>query len=421
MAPALIPLRYYLPKTMASIGHVKSKIIENRNSEHYVADEFVTTLNLGRVADRTVQYTTSFDEDFLETLSVTVQLDDEGVIESISGESGRDITPFLEIASSVIQLASASILLAQPNRPSQAPTQSLEKQWETRNENLVQYRAGLEGQLLRLADFLVDPTSTPTDIVELNAAVSAIQFRLYELDRIQREWIASRARSSAPENFHLDTKDIIRVNSRSLPPALMVEPTDIPRAQEITTQEHGFLIVVADPNRSAVEQTVDSDLIDSTDTICFRRTRTAKYGIYRRENGLETNRWLLEPNCSEIVDIVDEFSPMEVIRLDASWLRKRKVTIEFHDDGSIKTYGIVSNPALSSAAIGTSLDSVGKFIAKARSAPTPEERELERAKFAFDQLKTADEMSKLTALTGRAAELAELEQRARIAELGRKS
>lgn len=247
-----------------------------------------------------------------------------------------------------------------------------------------------------------------------------MQRELAALDRMRREWIAGKAKSLPSQTWTISAENLVNLTDWEdhLPDVLPVD-TDIPTELDDLAAAN-VLPVLSAKNRPLAKTDPPARGTYNEDSIVFRRPRSAVFGVYQRESAIAP--WKRVRHLTADLDVVDSYSPQDKVSFDGNWLHNRKIDLAFHPDGSIKTYGVTAASTLSgiATAAGSALDAVGAAHKERTSKPDATEQALADAKIKLDLLKTSSEYAQLSAVHERAAELAELEQRVKLAELQRK-
>lgn len=117
----IFPLRYSLPTTMftVTVSPRIDVVSDESGSRTEQAAEVMVTPEV--VADPLARCVTTIDIGLLEKTSLSVALNDDGVIESLGADSERDVSAVISLTGKVITLA--SVLLMRNG------SKSLEEQW----------------------------------------------------------------------------------------------------------------------------------------------------------------------------------------------------------------------------------------------------------------------------------------------------
>ncbi|MGI5499034.1 hypothetical protein [Lentzea sp. CA-135723] len=391
MTTSVFPLRYFLPITRFAIT-----LTERLDGDS------VITISSALAADRGARCRTEVKESLLETVSLTVTLDDNGVISSIGTESGRDVAALVKFAAKVIPLAT----FRAADRP-----KSLADQWIDQHERSADLLGALSARLDALLTSLA-AAAEPAEIVSIGNALQVVERELAALDRVRREWIARQGTSVLTAD--VSANQVVNLDRSALPGTLPREQSANPALRGLIAKN--LLPVLASDRASLPESNYPSDL-EHEDALVFRRARPATLGIYRRGSAAEA--WTLDEALVLPVDVIDQFSEQEKVSFDGEVWRKRKIDLAFHPDGSIKTYGVTSTSAVSGVAdaAGGLIDSLVAARKERAAAPSEAEQALDEAKTRLDLLQTSTELAQLAATHDRAGELAELDQLVKLAEL----
>jgi hypothetical protein len=283
---------------------------------------------------------------------------------------------------------------------------TLEKRWAEQYPRLATLSSALNERIDGLLNQLVDPDSDPDSILHTSRALDVLQQQLATIVQARLRWFAEQE-TVETTYARLTPADLYRVTDSqgSLPPELTVTK---PR------EKHDLeaLIAITDEHRPAHKTDPGTEPV--TDRIRIRRCRPVTIGVYLPKD-TSSGTWQLEPSSVRVMDVVDEFSPIDELSLDGSWLHKRKASLAFHNDMSLSTFGFSTTPTMSTAVSSggdllNALSTAGQYWA---NRPTDQERQLERMTTQLNLLQTATDYEILAATSARSAELAVLEQQSR--------
>lgn len=388
-------------------------------------------------AARRFRCVTTIKENFLEEIVVSVGLSDDGLIETVNTESSRDLSPIIDLASKVFSLVllpfsgiagMLHVTSATPptggsatgSEEEAANAGPLEKQWGAKNPELQKVMEAIEARISGLLETISDSATTTKDTIEVGEVLAVLYRELAALDRVRREWIAGHVRTGQPEVWEFTSDELVFGNvrpGREFPATLSADLQYSDAVRQLADR-HGVLLVLSG---SAADKpvTTPGGERDREDEILFRRPRPSAIAMYRREKDEPGAAWTLQPETIQRLDVVDSWSHVDSLSLKGEFWHKHAFKMDLHPDRSIKTYGLTSKTSL-----GPLASSVGGLVSAGRAAydevsklPSDEEQELSRAKLKLDLLTASDGYSKLSATHQRNAELAELEQRVKIAEL----
>lgn len=425
------PLRYWLPKTVFTVTvHTGKEIVQQEAvadgkavMRSYLKSTADLTVAPKIVPDHRAKAITVVKQGILESFSCEVQLDDNGVIESIGTSSSRDITPVINLAAKLVQFVPGVRLLGVPVTAESAvekelaePGTCLEDLWIARFPS----QAGLlDGLSDRMQDLLEQLAKAEAEAIPgIGTALTVVERELGALDRMRRDWIASRATTNSPTSWEFDTEDLILQQETPNFPGKLGRDVVISDLQRELVEQAGLLLVLG--GRLGKAPVTHLGYLDLTDALVFRRPRSMTLGVYTREN--EDQDWTRDPGRDTVIDVLDLNCEINEVTFDGSWIEKNTIKLDFHPDGSMKTYSVSSSPALSdiATAAGGLADAVATARKERKPAEDPKAKALAEAKTQLDLLKTSSEYAQLAATHGSAAELAELEQRVRLAELRQK-
>lgn len=394
-------LSYWLPKTEFTLRATRTQRIVAANAGLAFAPEVAVTLASAVKPDRGRRHQLRVDVDLLENVSVDVELDDNGVIQSINSQTSSAFAIAVSLAAKVVSLA-APFALDVP--------EPLDQQWSTAHPGLSARLKELTKKVENLLAVVSGDATSAEDTVTAGTALKVCQTQLAAISRARREWIARHAAGAEVGNWTLVPKSLIRVTG-ALPDTL-VDP-DIPAEQADAAGKFGVAVAISDPDRGKVESPPEEV---QEDQLIIRSSRPASVGVYTCN---EKGEWVLDPSSITYLDIVDEFSPYHEVSIDQRGLRSRTFKIAYHPDGSVKTFGLGSESAIGTLgpALGELMDAASAARKSLKERPSVEALALEKAKTQLDLLSTTTEYEVLAATHQQAAELAALEQKHRLAEL----
>jgi hypothetical protein len=388
MAQVSLGLGYLLPLTRFSVV-VDTRTVLNTNTPGVtmLASESDVRVAPEVVGDSTARQSLTLDAGLLEKISLTISLDDRGVIQSINTESGRDISPVLNLAGRVISLALPTAEIA---------AAGLEDQWDGTHPALADLRTRLSQQSSTLLARMVEGGANEETIARAGAALEKVQFQLASISALRRHWIESQVGITATNRATLTVADLPS-HSEPEPPRTLPTGLSLTPASQALADAAGVLVLLLDPDREAVEPSLPDP---RQDFLTLRRTRAAAIAVYLLStNELGVSEWALVPESVAQLDIVDRHSPLDSLSLDGAWLRSKKFELAFHPDMSLKTFGFSTTPAASAiaTATGDALEAIGAAREKASGQASEDEQRLKRLKTKVDLLKTADEFELLSA------------------------
>ena len=408
MAADIPSLRYAVPKTVFGVTFTRRAEVVSKDGRSSVGETTDVTAVPRLVADAGGRYLTDVRPELLEKVSLEVTLSEDGVIESIGTDLSRDPTPVIALAAKI-----ASVAVAFGFREDN----SLEARWVETHKRLSDTLTALEA---RIADHLGRITAEQTttgDVVASGQALQVLQREAAAIDRLRREWIAGHAVAEA-ESATLAVADLARLRLESTLPASMTD-TDfhLPPAMAALAGKFKALIAIADPHRA--DERPDRPESHLEDLLVLRRSRPVEIGVYRGAPG--ENTWTLVGEPARL-DVVDAYSHYDLLSLDGRWFSERSVEMSFHPDHSLKTWKVTSTSTVGAVAtsLGSLVDVAGEWQKKRAERPDPAAEELAAAKLKLDLLTTSSEYAQLSATQDRGAELAELEQRVKLADLYKK-
>ncbi|WP_433043433.1 hypothetical protein [Dactylosporangium sp. CS-033363] len=418
MSEVGLGLGYWLPRTRFAIAVTPRTVVridEGRSHVEEVQDVRVTP---AVVQDPASRHTLTVRASLLETVAVTIELDDRGFIQSINSRSGKDYSPIVSLVGKAVGLAATfytgGVAAITGDLPRQWREASLEDGWNALHPGLADAATALAERTDELLARLGHPETTAAGIAELGRALDVLQQQLAAISEARRGWIAGHARTFETTTWQLAPAELLRVAGPGLPDALVDPP--VPPAQADMSRDWHVLLAIADPDRPAgAAATAERDL---TDHVALRRSRPVTIGVYRPHPGRDGGAWHLDPDSPAQLDIVDELSVTDLLPLDGSWHRDNKFVLAYHPDMSLKSFGIESAPAVAglSTSIGEVLDAVAQARKDVAARPSAEEEAAARAKTQLELLQSLNSAEILAATRARSAELAALEQQKKLRE-----
>ncbi|WP_374010561.1 hypothetical protein [Leifsonia sp. LS-T14] len=416
MSLAHLGLGYRLPRTQFVIDLVRrTTVVTDDHGLSWPSPVVDVTIAPSTVEDPESQQVLLLDEGALEDLSLTIQLDDRGFITSVNSEAGRDLSPVIDLIGKAVGLAATIITTVGIIEGPLPPPRSLDEQWEDAHPRLAALRDALAAKCDQLFTALTT-TDAPAELSAIGAALDVVQSQLASISEARRGWLAGRASPESAESLTIGSSELFPVDGRYLHPQLQGDPSWSVRGVDVAG-EFGAIVALAQDAVPGADTA--ADITTGTDVLVLRRPRPAVVGVYLLHVDTKTHErtWRLDPGSERHIDIVDERSPLDHLSLNGKWLHKEKFELSYHPDMSLKTFGFSSTS--SASAIATSTGGLMDAVAAARTSiaavPSAEKRQLEAATTQLDLLKTASEFEVLSATRARAAEVAVLEQKAKLA------
>jgi hypothetical protein len=376
-------LVYWLPRTQFTVWLTERREVRTEAGRSELKRIVDVRVSPSVAQDHAFRQELRLDAKFLEKIAVAITLDDRGFIQSINSESGRDVTPVLDLVAKVIPLA---VSLAGFTPKTAEP--SLEDKWTAAHATLAQVAADLTGRIASLMKELPGGGLAPADVVATGAALDVLQTQLAAIGASKRDWIAAQATQHDPVPHTLAAADLHLVQGTDLSKSLGDVALGAPMAA--IAQRFGLLVAVSDPSRG---KAAVSPTAAPPDHVVLRRSRPVTIGVYRRATGRPG--WELDPSTTLAVDVVDEFSQLDAVDLDGSWWRSRNVELAYHPDMSVKTFGVTSTPT--ATAVVTSLGDVADAVVAARGEDKAAETETRAARTKATLLAQAPEIEALAA------------------------
>lgn len=411
MSLVSLGLSYWLPRTEFAIELAKRDTVVTHNSgTSWLSPVVDVTITPTTVEDPEARQFLTLNEGVLEDLSLTIQLDDRGFITSVNSEAGRDISPVIEVIGKAIGLAATIVTTVGISAP--PPPASLDDQWATAHPKLAVLRESLSAKSEQLLTGLTT-ADIPAELSAVGAALEVVQSQLASISEARRSWIVGQG---AVEQTQLTVSagELFPVAGQYLHPELSGSPTWNARGVNVS-EDYSAIVAIA---RGTDDDAPPVAPAGNSDVLILRRPRPATVGVYLlgvdRDTGNET--WRLDPASVRHIDIVDHDSPVDYLSLNGKWMHKEKFELSYHPDMSLKTFGFSSTSTASAVATSTGglMDAVAAARTSIAAMPSAEKRQLDAATMQLDLLKTASEFEVLSATRSRAAEVAVLEQQAKL-------
>jgi hypothetical protein len=402
-------LGYRLPRTQVSVRTTHRNTVVSGDNGSVVAQVVDVELQPSAVEDASQRMILFVDQGLLEKISLKVELDDRGFIQSLNGTAGRDVSPVISLLGKAIGLAATIAILGLVDVPAQTtPGNTLDEKWRAKFPDLEVRRAELEAQAKRLLAQVADATTQTPDITAAGRALDVVQGQLSLISQARRAWIAGHAAVVGSKAWKFTTSELCKVDGSEFPDEL-TNPRISTALRPMTTEFETLVAIIDDERPPPVRRKTEETLIDQ---VALRRSRPAQLAIYRLSRG----SWLLDPTSVRSLDIVDSFSTLDYMSLEGTFLRERSFELTYHPDMSLKTFGLTttSNVAAIATSTGEVMDAIGAARKALSEKPSEDEVELEKAKTQLDLLKTASEYEVLSATRERAGEAAVLEQEKKI-------
>ncbi|MBG0568418.1 hypothetical protein [Actinoplanes aureus] len=405
-----LELGYWLPFTQFAVNTTKRYIVVAGDSGSYKQLAADVSLVPTAIADPKSRMTLNIDVRALEKVSLAVNLDDRGFIQSVNSESSKDLAPVMSVVGKAIGLAAAIVAFG-PDENIPTASMSLEAEWALKYPLLSQNAAALEVKIAEYLQKVGDPSTLPQDVVHVGAALEALQNQLATISQAKRTWIAAQAGPSTTQGWKYAPEDLMALNGEL--PVTLLEPA-IPPQQTDMAGQFGVLVAIVDPDRTGVSRTADGSLVDR---IVLRRSRPVTVGVYFRDE----KDWKLDESSVRQLDVVDGHSELDQLSLDGSWLKTKRFELSYHPDMSVKSFGVTTAPNASAVAtsLGEILDATSVARKQIAERPAAAEQRLKAATLQLDLLKTASEYEVLAATHRESEELAILELRKRLREATR--
>ena len=304
------------------------------------------------MADPATRLNLDVDADLLGRLALTINLDERGLIHSVTSEAGFDVVPLPSPAGTTVSIAAPA-----PAQPADAKPWSLEEQWTETHKSLAWRALAIEQSAGRLLDSMGDPNASAETILQSGRALECLQAQLGNLGQVKRAWIAAQAQEISRGEWRFSANDLVRIADRKL--SEFLPDVHVPEGMRRLAVEFGVVIAIADGDRRKQPAPV---AVASEDTLAFRRSRPVQVGAYRPTQG---GSWRLEAASVLAIDIVDDYSDIDHLSLDGPWLRTKAFNLAYHPDMSVKTLGL--STASSASAIASSLSGVASAAVSAAS------------------------------------------------------
>lgn len=333
-------LGYWLAQTQFSVTVVKRNELERRGKETFVRAVVDVAVKPSVEADPTGRQRLDLDSALLSDLSLTIDLDERGLLESISTDPDR-ISPRTVGPNELVPDPPSVAVTCNISAKGTPPSLSLEQQWSRNHEHLVGHAAQIETNIERLLNNLGHFDANPVVIAQSGQALEVLQAQLEAIGRAKQDWMATPAGEHQRAVWHLTTADLVRVDNEELP--LSLAHAELSASLTEMAERFDVLVLMADGERPETRATPARH----QSALALRRSRPAKIGVYVRS---EIGDWDLQDGSVLALDVVDGFSRLDLIPLDGSWLRSTSFNLVFHADMSLKTFGTRSPGRSRSAA-----------------------------------------------------------------------
>jgi hypothetical protein len=334
MAEVGLGLGYWLAETQFTVTLAKRDTLERGRLGSYPRPVVDIEISPSAIADLSSRQNLTIDSAQLEQVSLTINLDDRGIIESLDSEAGRGASPVINLVGQAVNdEAAVAVTVVLPADPD-ACLRSLEGEWIRANEDLAVQASRLEANIDRLLGELGQASATSTSILHSGQALELLQMQLGTITQIKRTWVADQALEVESGVWDLTTSDLLWFPNTELPTDLVDK--HIPEPLVEMAERFGVLIAIADRDRPETDQPLQQDLHD---TLVLRRSRSAIVGAYVRDAGGD---WRLADGSVLVMEVVDIFSETDYVPLDGSWLRSRSFELAYHPDMSLKTFGLAT-------------------------------------------------------------------------------
>lgn len=332
-------LGYWLARTQFTVTVVRRHELDGRGNGTFRRPVVDVRVAPGAGPDPTGRQRLDLDSVLLSQLALTIDLDERGLIESITTDPDR-VAPRAVGADEMAAATPSVTITCDVPADSTAPPLPLEQQWARTNEHLAAHAAQIANNIERLLNNLGHFDADPVMIAQSGKALEVLQAQLESIGAAKRSWMATQAREDERVVRHLTTTDLVWVADDELP--LHVANTNIPRAMAEIAELFDVVVVMADGERPETHTTQDQN----QSALVLRRSRPVQIGVYART---ESGDWHLQDDSALALDVVDTFSQVDLIPLDGSWLRSSSFNLAFHADMSVKSFA-TSGPGRSGTA-----------------------------------------------------------------------
>ncbi|MCW2762950.1 MAG: hypothetical protein JWR85_3151 [Marmoricola sp.] len=366
MSETGLGLSYWLAQTQFAVTLSKRKVIEAGNFGSYARPMVDVLIVPSAVADPSSRQDLTIDAALLDRLSLTINLDDRGLIESVTSEASRNVSPVINLLGDAASSEPSLAVTFRGPVDDKVRQRPLEEEWGQTNGQLAVHASEIEANIGRLLNDIGQASVTASSILQSGHALELLQSQLAAISQIKRTWLAGQAREFERREWRLTTADLLHIADTELPQRLADTSISGPLGQMV--EGFGVLIAIADRDRSESDAPVSHDL---RDTLVLRRGRPVTIGAYLPD---KDGTWLLEPGSALAIEIVDEFSGTDHLSLDGSWLRGKSFNLAFHPDMSLKTLGLTSTVRGSGATTrgnGAERPATGNPVIRPRIATGP--------------------------------------------------
>ncbi len=258
------------------------------------------------------------------------------MITSFNSATSRDLSPVINVLTTVAGIAGSLYKSVQP---------SVESRWDDAHPELSSAREEIARRILPLISELA---SCPVEhVAMLSEAIDALRAQLAGLRRLRRDWISQQLGPRKQLTVELGTRDLVSLPDPA-PPESLDDPA-VPDAQRALVSELNVLVARCDHEVHEREVPLNAepeDLSGYEDAFLYRRPRLVTLAVYTRDDA--DRRWLLAPESTATVAVVDEYSIISALDLTAGWFTERSQSVEFHPDQRMKTWATQSTSSVGS-------------------------------------------------------------------------
>jgi hypothetical protein len=404
MSDVELGISYWLAQTQFTITLARRNVMETGTFGSYARPVVDIVIAPNAVADPTSRQSLTVDSGLLAKLSLTINLDERGLIESLASDAGGSGSPVINMVGNAVNHSATTAVTASLPMGGALRSRPLEEAWGHTNGQLASHAAEIEANIGRLLNEIGHADATAASILESGHALELLQSQLAAISQVKLAWLTAQGRETERGVWQLTSSELLHIVDSELPPYLADGAVSGPLAE--MANRFGVLIAIADRDRADTDLPMAEDL---QDTLVLRRTRPATVGAYLRD---DDGGWRLEEPSVLALDILDEFSGVDYVSLDGSWLRGKSFTLAFHPDMSLKTVGLTD---AGRASAGATSESRVERVAKPLIAPrAPAEQR--SGSDPMELPSTSSDYEVLAATRARAGELTIHEQRRKISD-----
>lgn len=427
-----VALRYYLPKTVLEVAAQVRYVVAFDTVGGHLEPRVELQVRPGVVPDRTARCCTNLDGAVLESASLGVHLNRDGLIEAV----GSHVFAQPAGAGGPVTRTSAG---TPPPSPESAAAEAADLAHRAAWTRPGSLRAAFDRTHPRTAALIADLSARaeqflagmrmgdgPAEVETFGSALAVVERELAAADRMRREWIAAQGFDVRSGRWDVDLTAATLV-TEPLPERLPADTAVVSGVAQVLARDYGVLIALVDPERSD-RAPLSGKGLQQIDEILVRQPRPVTLAVYRRpaagvdEPGVAApvndREWVRDDDLTMHLDAVDVHSPVDTLGPEGHLGGDRALHLSFHPAGSVRAFGVSSAAVVAGSAMS-------RFPGEAAAPEAPgvptrsavTSAALEAARLQLALLQASDEFTRLAATHAHGGEMATLEQDARFAAL----